>query len=111
MAGSIALVGFGVDSFIEVTSGAALLWRMALDADEHNRERIETVSLWIVGACFIVLAAYVAYEALSDLVSQKAPAHSIPRDHPGVRFLSCYASAFSRQTKGRCGAPKRGHER
>src|SRR6266446_9670827 len=39
MAGSIALVGFGFDSLIEVTSGAALLWRLHSDADESGRER------------------------------------------------------------------------
>jgi divalent metal cation (Fe/Co/Zn/Cd) transporter len=33
LAGSISLVGFGIDSFIEVTSGGALLWRMSVDAD------------------------------------------------------------------------------
>ncbi len=36
IAGSISLVGFGVDSFIEVTSGAALLWRMSVDAEESQ---------------------------------------------------------------------------
>ena len=38
-AGSISLVGFGVDSFIEVTSGIAVLWRMSVDSDIHRRER------------------------------------------------------------------------
>jgi divalent metal cation (Fe/Co/Zn/Cd) transporter len=78
IAGSISLVGFGIDSFIEVTSGATLLWRMSLDADEHRRERSERLSIRIVGACFIALAIYVAYEAVSDLIGRKAPAHSIP---------------------------------
>jgi divalent metal cation (Fe/Co/Zn/Cd) transporter len=53
LVGSISLVGFGVDSFIEVTSGAALLWRMSTDADEQNRERREKLTLRIVGASFI----------------------------------------------------------
>jgi len=78
LAGSISLVGFGVDSFIEVTSGAVLLWRMSLDADVRKRERREKLSLRIVGACFLALAAYVGYESISDLVSRKSPAHSIP---------------------------------
>jgi len=38
IAGSVSLVGFGADSFIEVISGAALLWRMSGDADEHRRK-------------------------------------------------------------------------
>lgn len=77
-AGSISLIGFGVDSFIEVTSGAALLWRMSLDARERDHERMEKVALRIVGVCFIVLAIYVAYEALNDLRDQRAPDHSLP---------------------------------
>ena len=78
LAGSIALVGFGVDSFIEVTSGAALLWRMAVDADVQRRERSEKRALRIVGLCFVGLAAYIAYESLSDLVRKHAPERSIP---------------------------------
>ena len=47
-AGSVSLVGFGIDSFIEVTSGIVLLWRMAVDADVQRRKRNEKVSLRIV---------------------------------------------------------------
>jgi divalent metal cation (Fe/Co/Zn/Cd) transporter len=78
VAGSISLIGFGLDSFIEVTSGATLLWRMSVDADVERRERNEKLSLKIVGVCFIALAAYIAYEAVSDLIAREAPAHSIP---------------------------------
>src|SRR5258706_14294620 len=77
-AGSISLIGFGIDSFIEVTSGAALLWRMSVDADVESRERNEKLSLRIVGFCFIALAAYITYEALADLLRKTAPGHSIP---------------------------------
>jgi divalent metal cation (Fe/Co/Zn/Cd) transporter len=78
IAGSISLVGFGIDSFIEVTSGATLLWRMTVDADEQSREQNEKLSLRIVGACFLVLSAYIAYESVSDLLTRKAAAHSVP---------------------------------
>jgi divalent metal cation (Fe/Co/Zn/Cd) transporter len=77
LAGSISLVGFGVDSFIEVTSGSVLLWRMSVDADVRKRERNEKFSLRIVGVCFLALAAYVGYESISDLVSKKAPERSM----------------------------------
>jgi divalent metal cation (Fe/Co/Zn/Cd) transporter len=77
IAGSISLVGFGVDSFIEVTSGVALLWRMLVDSDELKRERVEVTTVRVVGACFIALAVYVAYEAITDLVQRKSPEHSI----------------------------------
>ncbi|HUY14262.1 MAG TPA: cation transporter [Terriglobia bacterium] len=76
-AGSISLVAFGIDSFIEVASGGALLWRMSADADEGRREKREVISLRIVGVCFLGLALYVGYEALASLVRVKAPGRSI----------------------------------
>jgi len=78
VAGSISLIGFGVDSFIEVTSGATLLWRMSVDADVESRERNEKLSLRIVGICFIALAAYILYESISDLLDRTAPKRSLP---------------------------------
>jgi len=77
VAGSISLVGFGIDSFIEVISGTTLLWRMTVDADVQRRDRNERLSLRIVGICFFFLAVYVAYESCSDLISMKVPGHSI----------------------------------
>lgn len=78
VAGSISLVSFGLDSFIEVTSGSVLLWRMSVDADVHSREHNEKRALRIVGFCFLLLAAYVAYESSMDLVARRAPEHSLP---------------------------------
>lgn len=78
ISGSISLVGFGIDSFIEVISGAALLWRIAVDADIQGRERNEKRALRIVGVCFLALAAYVGYESLNDLVRKHEPERSIP---------------------------------
>jgi divalent metal cation (Fe/Co/Zn/Cd) transporter len=78
VAGSIALVGFGIDSFIEVTSGSVLLWRMSVDAEVQRRELNERRALRIVGICFLLLAAYIAYESVLDLWSRRAPEHSIP---------------------------------
>ena len=78
LAGSIALVGFGFDSLIEVTSGTALLWRLHMDADESRRERIEAVTQRIVGACFLLLAAYVSYDSIKALIWREHPRESIP---------------------------------
>jgi len=77
-AGSISLVGFGIDSFVEVTSGSVLLWRMYADADVQRREGNERRALKVVGACFLALATYITYESATDLWSRKAPEHSIP---------------------------------
>ena len=78
VAGSVSLVGFGIDSIIEVTSGSVLLWRMSVDADVHSRESNERRALQIVGACFLCLAVYITYESATDLWSKRAPEHSIP---------------------------------
>ena len=77
LAGSISLVGFGLDSFIEVVSGAALLWRMSVDADVHHRARNERLALRIVGTCFVVLAVYIGYESARDLITKKVPGSSL----------------------------------
>jgi divalent metal cation (Fe/Co/Zn/Cd) transporter len=77
IAGSISLVGFGIDSFIEVTSGSVLLWRMSVDSDVHRRKQNEKRALRIVGVCFLLLAAYIAYDSIVDLWSKRAPEHSI----------------------------------
>jgi divalent metal cation (Fe/Co/Zn/Cd) transporter len=67
LAASVALVGFGFDSLIEVASGLALLWRL------HRGERAERATLRIVGGCFVALALYVAYDSTHTLWSREAP--------------------------------------
>src|SRR5216684_5752108 len=74
IAGSISLMGFGIDSFIEVLSGSVLLWRMSVDADVEQRQRNEKRALRIVGLCFLGLAVYIAYESANDLLRHRAPA-------------------------------------
>jgi len=76
LAGSVALTGFGLDSAIEVTSGAALLWRLNSDAavDRHKREK---TALRVVGASFLALAAYVAFEAIESLVRRELPERTV----------------------------------
>ncbi len=78
LAGSISLVGFGIDSFIEVTSGVTLLWRMSVDADVDRRERNERLALRIVGVCFVALAAYLGCQSIADLIGRKKPESSLP---------------------------------
>jgi divalent metal cation (Fe/Co/Zn/Cd) transporter len=77
-AGSVSLIGFGIDSVIEVTSGTALLWRLNRDWNPAQRESAERTTLRIVGFCFIALAIYVLYESGSILLRHEAPERSIP---------------------------------
>jgi divalent metal cation (Fe/Co/Zn/Cd) transporter len=68
VAGSIALVGLGFDSAIEVTSGVAALWRLWRDPDEARRKAAERRAMQIIGVCFLLLAAYVLHDAAWALV-------------------------------------------
>jgi len=77
LAGSVALVGFGFDSAIEVTSSLAALWRLRRDADEARREAAERLTLRVIGSCFFLLVAYVTYDAAQTLQKQRAPEHSM----------------------------------
>lgn len=76
-AGSIALIGFGVDSFVETISGAVIIWRLMAEIrgqrDDEAMERIEQRAERIVGIAFLLLAAYVGFEAVRALVNQEAP--------------------------------------
>ncbi len=76
IAGSIALVGFGIDSLIELAASLAALWRLAVDSEPERRARVERRSLRLIGISFLALAGYVAYEAFEALRSREAPASS-----------------------------------
>lgn len=78
VAGSVSLVGFGLDSAIEVTSGAALLWRLHQDYNPARREHVERLTLRIVGGCFALLAAYLVVDSGATLLRREAPERSIP---------------------------------
>ncbi len=84
LAGSIALVGFGVDAVIESISGSVMLWRLKSD-DHHKREEFEQRALKLIGVSFLVLAAYVGYEAVEKLWTREAPERSIP----GIGIACC----------------------
>lgn len=75
VAGSPSLIGFGFDSFIESLSGAALLWRLRID-NEEMRDRREQIALRLVGASFLILAVYVAYDSITTLIWQESPERS-----------------------------------
>lgn len=78
LAGSIALVGFGIDSIVELSSGAALVWRLRSDSDPNEREQIERTTLRVVGLCFMALAGYVGVKSLEALLRREEPESSIP---------------------------------
>lgn len=71
IAGSIALVGFGFDSGIEVLASLLLVWRL------HAGEKQEKRTLQLVGITFLILAAYVAFDSIQSLVAREEPRESM----------------------------------
>lgn len=77
LAGSVALVGFGIDSAIEVTAAGAARWRLHADIRPDHRERVERISVRIIGWSFLALAAYVVGDSASTLWRGERPDTSI----------------------------------
>lgn len=72
LASSAALIGFGLDSVVEVLSAAAVTWQFT----RKDPERWETVTVKAIGIAFFALAAYVLIDAVLALVGQEGPDHS-----------------------------------
>ncbi len=78
-AGSIALVGFGLDSVIELAAAAVVLWRLSLEARGAEVERVQSVEAAVsrfVGVTLIALAAFVIIQSVWILWTRQAPQES-----------------------------------
>lgn len=72
VASSSALIGFGLDSVIEVASAAAIAWQFT----RNDPERWERTTVRVIGIAFFALAAYVTVDAILALTGIRAPEHS-----------------------------------
>ncbi len=79
LAGSIALIGFGLDSYIEVASGLVLIWRLRKHGfnEASDEEVAEKRAVLFVGTTFFLLALYVTYESGRKLLLQERPEESL----------------------------------
>lgn len=79
-AGSIALVGFGLDSFIESLSGGIMVWRFRKHGklEEKEEEAVEKKATRLVAYTFFILSLYILYESIKKLYLQEIPEPSIP---------------------------------
>ena len=86
MAGSIALIGFGLDSVIEVTAASILIWRLRceLTCQHDTHVDAEQQALRVVGITFFLLAVYVLYQAGAILWHRQAPETSVAGLVPAV---------------------------
>lgn len=79
LAGSIALVGFGLDSFVESLSGSVMIWRLRKQGElsEDEEERAEKKAVRFIAYTFFILGAYVLYESIKKLYSREIPEPSL----------------------------------
>lgn len=79
LAGSIALSGFGLDSFVESLSGMVMVWRLKNPADspDKDEERREEKAVRLIGYTFFILASYILYESASKLYLNEKPEASL----------------------------------
>jgi len=78
-ADSIALVGFGLDSILELAAAGALLWRLAVERRGDSPDAVEATErrvLRFIGLTFLALAAYVTLEAAVSLWTRQRPSES-----------------------------------
>jgi divalent metal cation (Fe/Co/Zn/Cd) transporter len=76
LAGSVALVGFGIDSVLEVLASGAAQWRLRSDLDPTKRERVELQTMRIIGLSFLALAVYILIDAARTIWNREAPQRS-----------------------------------
>lgn len=79
LAGSIALIGFGLDSFVESLSGVIMIWRLRHrdSVDEEAEERMEKRALRLISATFFIFGGYVLYESVRKLYLAEIPKPSL----------------------------------
>ncbi|MDD4875764.1 MAG: cation transporter [Dehalococcoidales bacterium] len=78
-AGSVALIGFGSDSFVESLSGGIVIWRFSRGNSLSKEEeiKIERKATRLVAYTFFILGAYVLYESIKKLVLHEVPDPSL----------------------------------
>jgi cation diffusion facilitator family transporter len=77
--GSIALIGFGLDSFIESLSGGIMIWRFRKHGKvtEEEEEKAEKRATKLIASTFFILGAYVLYESIKKLWLREIPDPSL----------------------------------
>jgi hypothetical protein len=103
-AGSVSLVGFGLDSGIEVSAAVILAWRLAQEHRQGCTQDADRRATRAIAMSFFALAAYVGVESTRDLLARAEPAASFPGHRPGRHVAGGHAGAGPGQAQGGAGA-------
>jgi divalent metal cation (Fe/Co/Zn/Cd) transporter len=119
MAHSVALIAFGADSVIELVTGGALLWRLYVEANHADIERVERAektASWIVGIGLIALAFYIVLASIRSLLLREGPEAAplgiavtavssilMPIIAGGKKRIGCRIGSRALESDGSCG--------
>lgn len=102
LSGSVALVGFGLDSIVESLSGGVLIWRLRQHkrVTEEQEERIEFIAVRLVAVTFVILGSYVLVESMTslgvfDLLGLSKGIPFLEQEEPGVSIPGILIAAAS----------------
>lgn len=105
LAGSTALIAFGGDSLLEITSGGIMLWRLyeaGPEASVRRRTQAERRALYVIAGTFFVLAAYISFGSIRSLVAHEPPDTSrVGLVLSVLSLLAMPALAFAKQRTGK----------
>ena len=104
LAHSGALIAFGADSVIELVAGGALLFRLYVERNGGDAERVkraERAASWIVGIALLALAAYIMVSSAVSLLTQSHPEATTPGI--GIAVAASILMPFFATTKKRVG--------
>ena len=104
--GSVALLGFGIDSFVESASGSVMIWRLLAErhADEDDEERIEQFerrARKLVAGSLVLLAVYIAWDSITSLLANDRPMPWLVGILLGDRLALGHVVARAAEAEGR----------
>lgn len=73
-AGSAALVGWGLDSVIEVISASTLWWRFKGEVEDISDERVnkrKKITLYVIASSFLIVSAFITYNSVTKLINEE----------------------------------------
>ena len=97
-AGSLALIGFGVDSIVEIFASLVVVWHLGAGTGEANHPARTRIALRLTAAAFLLLAVGLSIAAVSDLVSGRQADESILGIiYLGITVIVMFGLAFAKR--------------
>ncbi|MDT0647954.1 cation transporter [Zunongwangia sp. F260] len=74
--GSSALIGWGLDSVVEVISGSTLWWRLNGELNDISKKKVqrrERITLFVIALSFLLISTFITYDSITKLINKEIP--------------------------------------